>query len=326
MNLTSRQIHETARPFEAWKQGPFSHLTRLAIPYPSVGQGFKFAANGHLFDGLLSVKVYCDSLTGISGNNLDDDPIVADLVTSGWLTFLGNGGTHPVTPGQICIRDTKTPWKFACGPATRLRVITIPRRLLISRIESPKVLNQAYIQDVTSPEVRFLVNFLEALEKSSADLDRSLAAQNIALDACATLLSGMLSGRSRVGSDDHRNATVEAAKNAIERNIDRHDLSPAMIAQIVGVSLRTLHRSFSASDDSIMAFARRRRLQRAHDDLMRLGSAAGISEIAARWHFSDASHFIRSFKSAYGITPAAYLRNAGTAAGRSAADRDSSSA
>ncbi|MFF4211481.1 hypothetical protein ACFYZE_19410 [Streptomyces sp. NPDC001796] len=36
--------------------------------------------------------------------------------------------------------------------------------------------------------------------------------------------------------------------------------------------------------------------------------AAKVSEIAARRHFSDASHFIRNFKSTYGATPAAYLR------------------
>ncbi|MDX3072798.1 helix-turn-helix transcriptional regulator [Streptomyces sp. MI02-7b] len=81
-----------------------------------------------------------------------------------------------------------------------------------------------------------------------------------------------------------------------------------MIAGILGVSLRTLHRSFSATDESIMTFMRRRRLQNAHDDLLRCGNPVGVSEIAARWHFSDASHFIRAFKAAYGTTPAAYLR------------------
>jgi AraC-like DNA-binding protein len=62
-----------------------------------------------------------------------------------------------------------------------------------------------------------------------------------------------------------------------------------------------------------MAFARRRRLQKAHGELMKLGSTASISEIAARWHFADSSHFIRHFKSFYGTTPAAYLRNYGKA-------------
>lgn len=99
-----------------------------------------------------------------------------------------------------------------------------------------------------------------------------------------------------------------AAKKAIECNLEMPDLSPSVIARIVGVSLRTLHRSFSGSGSSVMSFVRHRRLLRAHDDLVRRGSATGISEIAARWHFSDSSHFIRHFKSAFGVTPAAYLK------------------
>ncbi|MEV8045583.1 helix-turn-helix domain-containing protein [Streptomyces griseoluteus] len=47
----------------------------------------------------------------------------------------------------------------------------------------------------------------------------------------------------------------------------------------------------------------------AHADLRRLGSTARIPEIAARWQFADASHFIRHFKALYGNTPASYLRN-----------------
>ncbi|WP_408990416.1 helix-turn-helix transcriptional regulator [Streptomyces shenzhenensis] len=82
-----------------------------------------------------------------------------------------------------------------------------------------------------------------------------------------------------------------------------------MIAKSLGVSLRTVHRTFSETDESIMAFVRRRRLQWAHDDLLRSGNTAAISEIAARWHFSDASHFIRNFKSLYGVTPAVYVRD-----------------
>ncbi|MFS8201684.1 helix-turn-helix transcriptional regulator [Streptomyces sp. CWNU-52B] len=115
-------------------------------------------------------------------------------------------------------------------------------------------------------------------------------------------------------ASDVTSAMARAAMSVIESRLDRNDLSPAMVAQVLGVPLRTLHRSFAAADDSIMAFARRRRLQEAHDELVRSGNPAAVSEVAARWHFSDASHFIRHFKSCYGVTPAAYLRNRRAAA------------
>ncbi|MEU6816037.1 AraC family transcriptional regulator [Streptomyces sp. NPDC046860] len=236
---------------------------------------------------------------------------MADLVTAGKITFRGRRETYTVTPGRICIRDTKASWEFSCAPATRVRVVRIPRHLVLSHAASPKDLGRAHLSDVTAPEVRFLLNFLEAIEKSSAELSGSASARKIALDASAALFSGLLSGRPDPGFRDHQNVVLVAAKNAVERNLDRHDLSPAVVAKLVGVSLRTLHRSFAESDESLMAFVRRQRLQKAHGELVRLGRQASVSEIAARWHFSDASHFIRNFKSLYGSTPAAYLRNLG---------------
>ncbi|MFJ5282213.1 helix-turn-helix transcriptional regulator [Streptomyces parvulus] len=309
MSLSARQIHHTDRFFREWERGPFSHLTRLTIPHPSAYHGFKFAANGHLFESLLSVKVYCDSLAGISGSDQDQDPVVADLVTAGKITFRGKQDTYTVTPGRICIRDTKASWEFSCAPATRVRVVRIPRHLVLSHAASPKALRQAVLSDVTDPEVRFLLHFLEAIEKSSSDLSNSASARSIALDTSAALFSAILSGRPDTETRHRQNVILTAAKNVVEKNLDKYDLSPAMVAKMAGVSLRTLHRSFSASEESLMSFVRRQRLQRAHDELVKLGKEASVSEIAARWHFADASHFIRNFKALYGTTPAAYLRN-----------------
>ncbi|MFJ6905067.1 helix-turn-helix transcriptional regulator [Streptomyces griseoluteus] len=309
INLSAQQVYQKDRYFREWEHGPFSHLARLTIPYPSAYHGFKFVANGHLFESLLSVKVYCDSLAGISGSDQDQDPVVADLVTAGKITFRGRRETFTVTPGRICIRDTKASWEFLCTPSTRVRVVRIPRHLVLSHAASPKALSQAYLSDVTVPEVRFLLNFLEAIEKSSGDLGGSTTARSIALDTSAALFAGILSGRPDPQLRDHSNVVLLAAKNVVVRNLDRHDLSPAMVAKMVGVSLRTLHRSFSEPDESLMSFVRRQRLQRAHGELVNLGRQASVSEIAARWHFADASHFIRNFKSLYGTTPAAYLRN-----------------
>ncbi|MGW1005918.1 AraC family transcriptional regulator [Streptomyces sp. NPDC002520] len=309
MNLTARQIAESRRPFEVWEDGPFGHLTGLAVPRSEAAGGFKFAANGHLFDSLLSVKVYCDSLTGISGSGQEQDPVVADLVASGSLRYLGKHGESVVGPGQVCIRDTRASWRFSCAPGTRIRVVTIPRQVLVSRVDSPRVFNRAYVADVKTPEVRFLLNFLEMIERSAHDLDRSAFAQDLALNACASLFSGMLAERAAASLCDHPRTILEVAKSAIEDNVHKSDLSPAMIAGIVGVSVRTLHRSFAAAEDSVMAFARRRRLAKAHDDLLGMGSTASVSELAARWHFADTSHFIRHFKSFYGTTPAAYVKN-----------------
>ena len=308
LRLSARQIQSSQRIFAEWEEGPFKHLKRVAIPERDAARGFSFAAHGHLFDDLVSVKVYCDALTGLSGSGQDEDPIVADLVASGSLRFTGRDGERVVRPGQLCIRDTKTSWQFSCDPGTRIRVVTIPRHLVVPRLGSPRALERSFVADAHTPELRFLVNFLEAIERSSGDLSDSAPTRHLALDACASIISGMLAGRSEISLPDHVQALLEAAKNVIEKNLDSSDLSPALVAQILHVSPRTLHRSFSASRESLMAFARRRRLERALEDLMASNGTASLSDLAARWQFADASHLIRQFKSSYGATPAAYVR------------------
>ncbi|MFJ5221046.1 helix-turn-helix domain-containing protein [Streptomyces sp. NPDC088354] len=308
VHLTARQAREAERFFLSGEHGPFSHLTDLAIPYSAALGGFHFTATGQLIGDLLSARVYCDSLTGVSGTNLDQDPIVADLVTSGWIEFRRGKERHLIGPGQICIRDTKASWEFSCAPSTTAHMVSIPRHLVIPRIGSPRILNHAYVADADTPEVRFLVNFLETMEKSNGDLEISTTAQNMAREACATLVSAIVSGHSGPGLEEYANPAMVAAKHFIEKNLGDYQLSPVVIAKSVGVSPRTLHRYFAAADDSVMDFVRRMRLQRAHDELITPGGSSKVSEIATRWHFSDSGHFIRQFKSRYGDTPAAYAR------------------
>jgi AraC family transcriptional regulator, positive regulator of tynA and feaB len=53
--------------------------------------------------------------------------------------------------------------------------------------------------------------------------------------------------------------------------------------------------------------SRRRRLERARDELLVPGHIYTVSDVAARWQFSDASHFIRSFRHRYGETPRRFV-------------------
>jgi AraC family transcriptional activator of tynA and feaB len=294
-----------------WRNGPFSHLARLEVPRAAVPHGFRFSATGRRFGGLLSATVLCGSLLGVSGNHRDEDPVVADLIMSGQLRFTGAGASYALGPGQICIRDTKASWKFECASATRFRMIAIPRSAMLTRMSSPTAFKPAHVSDVSSSEIRLFLNFVEAIERSSEELARSTAAQGLALDACASLFAGLLAKSSASTLDDHQEALTAGARNVVENNLDDPDLSPKMIAQLLGVSLRTLHRHFAKTDESIMTFARRRRLEKACEQLMRAAGPTAISDVAARWHFSDASHFTRTFKSFYGTTPAAYVRNKG---------------
>jgi AraC-like DNA-binding protein len=96
----------------------------------------------------------------------------------------------------------------------------------------------------------------------------------------------------------------------VEERLGDPDLSPAMIAKAHHISVRYLHKLFQGSGFTLGQWVRRRRLDRCRRDL---GDPAladrPVAAVAARWGFSDAAHFSRSFRAAYQATPSDYRRD-----------------
>ncbi|MBP0457581.1 helix-turn-helix domain-containing protein [Streptomyces bomunensis] len=98
-------------------------------------------------------------------------------------------------------------------------------------------------------------------------------------------------------------ALARAAMDLADEHLTDPDLSPATLARRLNVSVRTLHRAFTTAEESVTAYVRRRRLERARQELLAPFARPTVSELAAHWHFADSSHFIRAFKKQYGHTP-----------------------
>ena len=90
-------------------------------------------------------------------------------------------------------------------------------------------------------------------------------------------------------------------------NLDGVDLSPRAIAAANGVSVRQLHRVFSATGVTVSQWVRKLRLARCAADLRgETGVAEGITHIAFRWGFNDSAHFSKAFRAEFGQSPRAY--------------------
>lgn len=122
------------------------------------------------------------------------------------------------------------------------------------------------------------------------------------------LAKGVLLGHADCADPLLAPALAQAARDLAARLLPDADLSPAVLARHLNVSVRTLHRAFATCDESFTAYVRRRRLDHARADLAT--GRATVSEVAARWQFSDSSHLIRAFKSRYGQTPTEFVRSA----------------
>ncbi len=73
------------------------------------------------------------------------------------------------------------------------------------------------------------------------------------------------------------------------------------------MSVRTLYGGFAQqATSSVMGYVRERRLERARVELV--STRLIVSELAARWHFADGSHFVKANKKHFGETPTASHR------------------
>lgn len=310
--LTPDQARRPEAFLSELRNGPFPDLTSFAIPSTQVPHGFRLDATIQSLDGLQAARVRSDALEG-GGGDLgwagSAAPVVAYVVTSGRLEFTHAGRRHCLTPGQVCVRDSGSAWTFSCAPDVGLRLLSVPQHLVFSYLGSPAILDDVCVLEADDPRGRVLEKFLERVGTLGWNSDLPAPLRASVLDVCALILTNILVDSCVRRPPDEPMGTLGLAKAAIERNIGDAGLSPGVVADLIGVSARTLHRAFSASDDTVMAFIRDTRLHRARNDLVSPGRGLGITEIATRWHFSDASHFTRRFKSVYGVTPRVYLRD-----------------
>jgi transcriptional regulator GlxA family with amidase domain len=106
----------------------------------------------------------------------------------------------------------------------------------------------------------------------------------------------------RAGSRDRR---VDAALGAITPSSGRTE--PAALSKKAGVSPRQLQRLFrSELDTSPAAYEKQQRLERARTMLRQ--TELPVIVVALECGFSSTSHFSRSFRAAFGVTPAAWRR------------------
>lgn len=101
-----------------------------------------------------------------------------------------------------------------------------------------------------------------------------------------------------------KNAIAIRATQVIEAQLSDSELSPAMIAEQLGISVRYLQKLFEEAGENVNHYVRRRRLERSYDELMDpLYFGQSISEISFRWGFNDSAYFSRAFRELFNTTP-----------------------
>lgn len=308
VRITASQGEDAHRELMAQKTpGPFAYLYHLRLPDFEYDHDFRMKIVGYPIGEIASTLLYCDAATLTPGAGYGDSTVVLQAVTSGGITFESASQVVEVAQGQICVRETGEEWEARCQPHTTSRLVVVPRALMRESAVR-RITKRALRFEIENPELQFVINYLEFFETERRRIP-SGPRDMIAQDGLATLISSALEGDREHTARFFDDVTVASAQKTMQAHLLDDELSPSLIAEKLALSVRNLHRAFARIDSSVMEEVRRLRLQGAHDDLIGSEGALSVSAVAAKWKFSDASHFVRRFKAEYGDTPASYVRS-----------------
>jgi AraC-like DNA-binding protein len=205
------------------------------------------------------------------------------------------------SPGQISLTDFGSPYQWrSTGDSTTmsLRFTYAELCLPVGQIRSAAGdLVTSPLYDLFQTHVLQLYSFLDEDMPASAAESLASATLELARAVIATV------GQQDAARNDVAN---EALVTRIEAYVQQHladpGLSPESIAHAHHISVRQLYKLWSGRELGLAEWIMRGRLEGARRDLRR-NESMPIAALARRWGFTDATHFGRRFRSAYGISP-----------------------
>ncbi|WP_207482626.1 transcriptional regulator FeaR [Arenibaculum pallidiluteum] len=210
-----------------------------------------------------------------------------------------------LAPGDMTLIDSGRPCAFHFDRDNAQFSLHIPRGLIERHLRAGRL-------PLAEPMRGGLAAAAGAMIRSLFETGGTLSARHgaVAREALTSMILSMLLDDDVADGPAvpaHADAQVAAIRAYIELHVDAPGLSAASIARAHRMSVRHLHRLFQATGTTVGDCIRGLRLEKCASDLRNPGMrGATVTEIAYRWGFSDAAHFSRSFRAAFGQAPREY--------------------
>lgn len=182
--------------------------------------------------------------------------------------------------------------------------LVFPRSILsMAGIDTEQVLKRPQLRG--SSAMRLLATYVQSVLNDPGPAAPELAAvQASHIRDLAVLAMGAGEDTAQAAQDSLRTARLSALKEDIVGRIGRTGISLEETAARHGISSVYVQKLFELEGTSFSAFVMARKLEKAYRMLTNpLHAALNISAIAYESGFNDLSHFSRSFRKRYGVSP-----------------------
>ncbi|MER6082623.1 helix-turn-helix domain-containing protein [Streptomyces sp. NPDC001833] len=213
-------------------------------------------------------------------------------------------------PGTFSIVDATREFQLDYLDDWRAVSFRIPAERL-QDLASPERARTAVTFDSDSGLSRVLADTMRSLWGAAPELDEASAV--VGGDVLAALAGAVLRGGPTaqiMGRSEGDEALRRSVRQFVAANLEYADVSPGAVARQFGISVRKLHLLYSGEPRTFGQTVMGLRAAKCAEHLRDRAWPGTLTELAARWGFSDLSHMNRVFRREFGCLPSEYRTTA----------------
>ena len=234
----------------------------------------------------------------------NEDYVCLTLYEEGDMRIVQRGRTIDAQAGDFVVWDASVPSAFECLSPTRCKLIWLPQRVFNRHVAGFDCLENQIIPK-TSLAAAVVGTHIRQLHPMLAAFPA--ARQSKIFESSIEFILSCLPGQPLApGLTRQQGALLGRARAAIDDRIGGGEITPAIIAAELGISVRYLHRLFALTGQSLLEYVTAQRLDRARRMLEGGQGRMNIAAIAQDVGFYDSSHFNKAFKRKFGVAPSRY--------------------
>lgn len=230
------------------------------------------------------------------------------LCHGGSIGFAQQGLNTMSRPGDMFIMDQAQPFTLVFGAYSSATLLIADRHAFSLRgVDVGRLAGKNIEAD--QRWARILANVQDDVRMGAANAspEQYATLENMMLDVCSSVLQLAFHNTPPLHDARHRVSRLNQIKAYLRRNLGDAEIDNEKIARSANMSVRTLLRLFAEEGTTPMRWLIQERLL-ASRQAIEAGQFERVTDVAYAFGFVSLSHFSRSFKAVFGVSPNALLK------------------